>query len=133
MSLIFNARGIVPDALPDKIIEKLRVEECPVVGLDGDCWSWYGKVTAGGYATAYIDGYARRLHRYTWEVLRGEIPDRLEIDHLCRNRRCVNPDHLEPVTGVVNRERARNPLYRDKEQHELVWRRRFNEMLGVRS
>lgn len=104
--------------IPETVLAKIRQEECPVVGLDGDCWNYYGRTTANGYASAYIDGHARRLHRYVWELLRGDVPDKLELDHLCRSRRCCNPDHLEPVTAAVNKARAKNPPYRAKEPHE---------------
>jgi len=111
--------------IPDTVRAKIRLEECPVVGLDGDCWNYYGRTTANGYGTAYIDGQSRRLHRYLWELLRGDVPDKLELDHLCRSRRCCNPDHLEPVTAAVNKARAATPPYRTKELHEMRWWQQF--------
>lgn len=72
----------------------------------GDCWVWTGSVDRGGYGK--FGGKTVSAHRFAYESLVGEIPPGLELDHLCRNRACVNPSHLEPVTRKVNLERARD-------------------------
>lgn len=111
-------------SLPSHIIDQFRVEECCVFDLPEDCWNYYGRRNAKGYPTAYIDGRPRLLHRYVWEVLVGNIPDGMELDHLCRNPACCNPKHLEPVTGEVNRQRVKNPPHRLKEVRDYnAWRR----------
>ena len=71
------------------------------------CWLWTGALL-DGYGIVKVGGGVRRAHRVVFEFERGPIPDGLELDHLCRVRRCVNPDHLEPVTKAENirRERA---------------------------
>lgn len=71
---------------------------------DTGCWLWTAAIDeTTGYGRFHIApgnmGYA---HRFSWELLVGPIPDGLDIDHLCRTRRCVNPAHLEPVTRQVN-------------------------------
>jgi hypothetical protein len=68
------------------------------VSQSGDCWEWH-KTDRAGYGTQF---YAMLPHRWSYEYFRAPIPDGLELDHLCRNRRCVNPWHLEPVTRRVN-------------------------------
>ena len=65
------------------------------------CWEWQG-AKGQGYGNFYLHGKFPRAHRYAYELLVGPIPDGLTLDHLCRNRACVNPDHLEPVTQKVN-------------------------------
>ena len=68
------------------------------------CWLWTGSKNNGyGYFRA---GKHVLVHRYAYELLKGEIPEGLHIDHLCRVRNCVNPDHLEPVTLAENNRRV---------------------------
>jgi hypothetical protein len=66
------------------------------------CWNWTGALTKDGYGTVTVDGRTQYAHRVAYEMERGQIPAGLVMDHLCRNRRCVNPDHLEPVTNRTN-------------------------------
>src|SRR5690606_41377855 len=60
------------------------------------------------YGRISINNTATYAHRVAWELLMGPIPEGLTIDHLCHNKLCVNPDHLEPVTFGENASRARN-------------------------
>lgn len=69
------------------------------------CWRWTDVLVANGYGYLGIGGRSGRkvqAHRLAYELFIGPIPDGLEIDHLCRNRWCVNPDHLEAVTRRTN-------------------------------
>lgn len=74
------------------------------------CWLWLGGADIRGYCRIRLpksEGRRRVLvHRLAYELLVGPIPDELTIDHLCRVTRCVNPQHLEVVTGVVNTRRG---------------------------
>lgn len=65
------------------------------------CWTWQAYVGRDGYGR-FAAGRPVLAHRFAWTLLRGPIPDGLQLDHLCRNRRCVRPDHLEPVTPLEN-------------------------------
>lgn len=83
------------------------------VSPDG-CWEWDGATTKGGYGQIGLYGEGGRkltlyTHRVSYETFCGPIPEGLQIDHLCRNRRCWNPAHLEAVTGRENRARGIGP------------------------
>ena len=68
------------------------------LGYSTPCWIWRGDKGVYGYGS-YTDKSKRwRAHRWMYEQKVGPIPEGLTLDHLCRNRACVNPDHLEPVT-----------------------------------
>jgi hypothetical protein len=85
--------------LPAKLLEKAAPD-------DAGCLIWTGALT-NGYGVVSIDGRLRRAHRVAWEMTYGPIPeDKPHLDHLCRVRACIRPDHLEPVTQEENNRRA---------------------------
>lgn len=71
------------------------------------CWLWFGATTPRGYGQYQYNGKPGYAHRYFYEKKKGCIQKGLELDHLCRTPRCVNPDHLEPVTHEENMRRWR--------------------------
>lgn len=75
-----------------------------------DCWQWTGATNSGGYGKFSSSGSPGYAHRWAWAHFNGPIPDGLVIDHLCRNRSCVNPWHMEPVTQKVNVRRSDRSL-----------------------
>lgn len=66
------------------------------------CWPWKGSLASAGYGYISFDNHRFRAHRIAYELVKGEIPDGLVIDHLCRNRACCNPAHLEAVSNRTN-------------------------------
>jgi hypothetical protein len=86
-----------------KVDPLLRVSRYVAVPpLLSDCWPWTGARTSHGYGATTLDGRYAVASRAAYELLIGPIPEGLVLDHLCRNRACVNPAHLEPVTHQVN-------------------------------
>jgi hypothetical protein len=73
---------------------------------DTHCWEWTGAISAGKYGSIYYQGRMQKAHRVAWLLLKGDIPDGLDLDHLCRNTKCCNPEHLEPVTRSENLRRS---------------------------
>lgn len=73
------------------------------------CWIWTGGKGSGGYGKAWLEGRTIGAHRAMYLTIKGPIADGLTLDHLCRNRLCVNPDHLEPVTIGENTRRGDAP------------------------
>jgi ribosomal protein L40E len=76
------------------------------------CWNWNGHVSAEGYGGVVVRGRRLAAHRAVYEELRGPVPARHELHHRCHNRRCVNPDHVEPLTHTdhIRADRAKLTL-----------------------
>ena len=86
--------GVPQFATYDRLMKKIEVV--------GECWLWTAGKAPNGYGKCWLDGRTVGAHRAIYELLVGPIPEGLVIDHLCRVRHCVNPDHLEPVTQQEN-------------------------------
>lgn len=91
-------RGIVvPKPTPiERFHSKIEVDP------ESGCWLWTAGINKWGYSKFKVDGRTRAGHRWSYEEFVGPIPEGLQIDHLCRVRRCVNPEHLEAVTCREN-------------------------------
>lgn len=79
----------------DRIARNIRRQET-------GCWLWTGSLTNQGYGSMQVDGVGTTAHRAAYQALVGPVPEGLVLDHLCRNRRCCNPAHLEPVRQREN-------------------------------
>ena len=70
------------------------------------CWQWAATLNQSGYGVFWAGGKNVKAHRFSYETFVGPIEDGMTIDHLCRNRACVRPDHLEKVTHQENVKRG---------------------------
>ena len=95
-----RSRRPIPAYDPQKVLTKVDFQ------TDG-CWEWQGNIDRYGYGT--YGNQNHMVHRVVYEMLVDEIQPDETIDHLCFNRSCVNPDHLEAVTLGVNVMRGNNP------------------------
>jgi hypothetical protein len=111
-----------------------RFEKKYIPEPNSGCWLWLGAAQTRGYGQMRIAGHIRSAPAISHELFKGVIPAGEEIDHLCRNPYCVNPDHLEAVTHKENVCRGRSPnaiIVRDrkcKQGHDFsganvyIWR-----------
>lgn len=93
----------------------------------GSCWEWTAARNRNGYGQFGVERRLWRAHRLAYELFVGPIPDGMELDHLCRNRSCVNPDHLEPVTHRVNTMRGETIMAANAAKTACLRGHPFNE------
>jgi len=93
-----NNKMILIDSMVIKIINKI------LMPLDKDkCWQWKGSFTKSGYATFNLgSGITSRVHKILYELTVKKVSDKLELNHLCCNKGCINPNHLEEITHQEN-------------------------------
>lgn len=83
-----------------------RMDRYSIPEPNTGCLLWLAQIDRDGYGRVWLDGKKRGAHVVAYELLNGPVPEGLEIDHICRMRCCVNPEHMEPVTSKVNTSRG---------------------------
>lgn len=91
---------------PEKFQPRISIDE------HTQCWEWQGEINRNGYGRVWVEGKRLMAHRAIYTLIVGPIPEGLVLDHLCSNRRCCNPAHLEPVTHRENTFRGRAVLFK---------------------
>lgn len=99
---------IIEDKVKERFLAKVR-KSANVL----DCWEWTGGRSLQGYGRFRFLGQVQYAHRVAYMIFVGSIPIGLELDHICKVRHCVNPDHLEAVTHRTNILRGNNPMARN--------------------
>ena len=94
------------------------------VEFTDSCWLWHGRTSDHGYGRFYTGGRYLPAHRWTYQFCVGLVPDDLTIDHLCRVRLCVRPDHIEVVPMRVNVLRGLGPKRPERQKKCLSQRSR---------
>lgn len=92
-------KNIPPGPVPMNPLTRYTID-------DNGCWLWSGAIHASGYGQIKWEGKSTVAHRVVYKLIKGEYPKGLVLDHLCNVKRCVNPEHLEPVTYSTNTQRA---------------------------
>lgn len=93
----------MPRLTNDKILSRFWSK----VKKTDSCWNWVGPKSGDGYGVFNSAYKKHRAHRFSYELHKGVIHNKMGLDHLCRNILCINPDHLEPVTQAENIRRGR--------------------------
>ena len=112
-------RRPIPDFDPQSVLTKVDFQ-------DDGCWEWQGNIDQYGYGTYGNQCYM--VHRVVYEMLVDKINPEDTIDHLCYNRACVNPDHLEAVPFTVNVMRGNNPYAINKRKTHCLNGHEFDEV-----
>ena len=89
-------------------VEKLVSNFLSKIELFGECWIWSGYVSKGGYGQFSVGRKTVLAHRFSHFAFIGDVADDLQVDHVCRNPSCVNPDHLQAITRIQNRRRGKD-------------------------
>lgn len=109
---VFNACAVLDKKTPERFWSKVETPS----GI-GECWMWKGAINGDGYASFGVRSYEIVAgHRFAYQLVFGDVPKGKELDHLCKNRACVNPYHLEPVEHKENLLRGDSPSARHARQ-----------------
>lgn len=105
-----------------RLFDKVEIDLLKGIVVDGEfepCWIRKGWSTGKGHSKISVDGADLVAHRVLWVLLFGPICPGILLDHLCRQRSCINPKHLDPVPSVINTRRGEAVLFakRHHEQH----------------
>ena len=104
-----------------------------LVGLENECWLWAGAKDQKGYANFTVNKYKTgKAHKFSWILHFGLIPAGLQVDHECNNPSCVNPNHLQLLTGYKNNEKSNSASAINKRKTHCIRGHKFDERNTLR-
>lgn len=109
-----RAGHLLPETLVDRLWGKVAR------GGSDECWEWQAYRKRSGHGQFHVRRHPVSAHRFAYEIEVGQIPEGLDLDHLCANPACVNPAHLEPVSHAENTHRHFSKQTRCKRGHSLT-------------
>jgi hypothetical protein len=98
-------------------------------GYKTPCWIWQLGTKDSGYGVLTRGRKRMGAHKWYWQQVNGPVPDGLQLDHLCRIHPCVNPEHLEPVTGTENLRRGKSAKLTDESVRQIRYLRSQRQTL----
>ncbi len=123
-------KQVITERTPDGRIAKRGSGKPPLTVLErflshvevqtGGCWLWTSAIHKKGYGQFGVGDHTYQAHRWSYEYFIGPIPQGLQLDHLCRNRACVHPEHVEPVTSRVNGHRGLRGILNQHRTSEYI-------------
>jgi hypothetical protein len=114
-SILIRVYGVPASAGSKTDLAAARFMSKITVDPDSGCWLWTASLFRNGYAQFTDKRVNQGAHRWAYKHFVGSVPDGLHLDHLCRVRHCVNPEHLEPVTPAENVRRS--PIHPGSKTH----------------
>lgn len=115
--------------VPDSVKRKINIEErfFSKIEKTNSCWNWIGGLNTTGYGVFFNGKKIVKAHRFMYELVKGDIQKGLQLDHLCRNTKCVNPQHLEAVTPQINVLRGIGIAAKEAQQTHCKHGHKFDE------
>jgi HNH endonuclease len=93
------------------------------VNKTDSCWLWIAAVTHDGYGRFKLNKTHVLSHRFAYEQIKGTIPKGMQLDHLCKIKHCLNPEHLEPVTPQENSKRGNSGINMKVDNYVSPWKK----------
>lgn len=92
----------LPDHIPPRLRADILIGAVPAPNQETPCWMWQGRISRNGYGRILVDGREVAAHRFVYQAMIESVGPKVQLDHLCLNRGCVNPDHLQKVSPREN-------------------------------
>lgn len=128
----WRAHGTTDLVRPHRVPGDTRIRFWAKVTKTEYCWNWNTVTASSDYGKIRHDGKDVKVHRLSYEWAKGTIPEGMDVDHVCHNKACVNPDHLRLVTNKQNHENRKGAQSNSKSGiRGVVWLKRDQSWLSI--